>query len=329
MTRYAGAVLFLAALIVFGGCGSNDKAIDELSREQTRIREQVRAETAEMAEKLQALQLDLRNVREWLRDLNAELVDVSTSLSGLREQSVVTAVDGGDGRAAGPATAADLDVVSLEGADLATVAQELARTRQQVADMIREREAEKELEALRDPRQAWDAMGDPEQLVARIDRFAAAHADNIEDVSVREQFLADVQALRHQIEAQVHLTPEQKAQEYRSRLTDLLNAETDERRRQWYEGQLTVLNSANEEAVNELLDRGLRMDNARAIGELANKYEVPRDTLRDSGLVSFGGGRGDFGSGGGRRDGGGGPARGGGTTGRSGGTSAGGGSRPR
>jgi hypothetical protein len=320
--RYQGAFLFLVVLIALGGCGSNDKAVNDLSREQAQMREQVRSEMAELSNDLESLRLEVRNLGEWLRDVNGDLVDVQTSVSQLSEQRVLAdaaranATNAGAAGASGAGTGPE--TVELVGADLDTVARELAKTRQQVADLRKEYDKEKELEALRDPRQAWEAMGNAEMLLARIDRFAEAQAATIEDVAQRDQFLADVKALRQEIDTRAKMTPEQQADYYRTRITDLLNAETDDRRRQWYERQLETLNNADEEVVTAQLDRAVRMDNARAVGELASRYEVSGDTLRDNGLISFGG-RGNFGGPGGAAGGRGGAGGGGGRGGTGGG----------
>jgi len=300
--KYQGFFLFLVALVALGGCGSSEKAINELSREQTQSKEQLRAEMAALSKGLQDLRSEVRNLSEWLRDINGDLVDLQGSVSDLHEQgklaeAAATAADAGATGASAAGTG--LESVNLVGADLETVAGELVRVREQMADLRKQYDADKELEALRDPRQAWDAMGNSEMLLARIDRFAEGYAATIQDPALHDQFLADVQGLRDQVKTRANMTPEQQVDTYRTRLTDLLNAETDERRRQWYQQQLETFNSDNQEVIAGQLDRALRMDNARAVGELAAKYQVSGDALRDNGLLGFGGGRGGFGAGGG------------------------------
>jgi hypothetical protein len=163
--------------------------------------------------------------------------------------------------------------------------------REQVETLRTQYASDKRLEELRDPRSTWEALGNQEELTVRLDAFAKAYAETIDDPMARDAFLTDIAALKDQLAARVAMTPEEQLAQYKARVTEQLNSETDERRRGWFQRQLEMLNSTDEEQVARYLEQASRFENARAIGELAEKHSISNDTLRDNGLQAFGGGR--------------------------------------
>ena len=163
-------------------------------------------------------------------------------------------------------------------------------------------------EALRDRGAAWRAMGDPKELSRRMDILATNFSGKIADPTTRTQFVQEVENLKGKYSAAV--SPQEKEAEARALLTEAINAAESDRARGWMERQLQSLDEANPQELEERVNRVVQMQRMREIGELARKYEIPAETMRDSGLISFGGpggppgfmpGGGGGGAGGGRR----------------------------
>jgi hypothetical protein len=308
------AIVFsiLVAMALLVGCGSSSNDVAALRAEQNKALDQARA-------RIDTLAAELRRAREDIRALDSDLFDLRGQLdlvlaevtSVTRARAELATAEGPTEASAGAAEEASTQPIE---ANVETMAVELTKVRDLVTKLNNEYRADKELAELRDPRQTWEAMGDPEQLGSRLDRFAQTYAPTIEDVATRDQFVADVKALKDQVDARANMTVQEQVDHYQTRLTEQINAETNDRMRQFYERQLETLTSGDEEAVAQQLQRAALFENTRSVGELAEKYDVPRETLRDNGLMSFG--RGGFGGGGpgGRTGGQGGGARGGGRT---------------
>ena len=178
-------------------------------------------------------------------------------------------------------------------------------------DFVRFQEAQKtaaELAALRDREGAFNALNQPGEMSRRLDMLVKNFSGNIQDAATRSQFSQDVEALKAGLFAS--LSPEERLQRARALITENMNSITDERMKEMMERQLQSLNEAQGDELNERADRVLQFQNMRDIGELTRKYNIPEETVRDSGIVSFGrGGPGGFmgGGAGGRGAGGRGP----------------------
>ncbi len=161
----------------------------------------------------------------------------------------------------------------------------------------------KKREALRDPRSAFGAMGDPKQLAERLDNLVKNASGRIGDPSTREQFAVDVENLKDKYSAV--LSPEEKRDQARALVEQALNSMTDadDRSRGWLEGQLKSLDEASGEDLDRRVNMALQFQKMREISDLTQKYNIPSEVVRDSGLMSFGGrgGPGGFGPGMGRR----------------------------
>ncbi len=282
------------AVAMLAGCGSNRKEIERLRTEQQEALDQVRKQVETLGSEMRRMRDDISELDNDLFELKGHL---DFALIGARgaddsgsEASLETAEAAGSETATEAATAEEVPVELIE-ADLETLAVELTKMRDEVAKLRTAYESDKELAELRDPRLTWEAMGDPERLSRRLDRFAKEHAATIEDETTREQFLADVKALQEQVTARANMTTEEQVEHYQARLGERINTESNQRMRRWYEQQLSVLTTGDEGAVERQLERAVRFDNARGVGEVASKYSISRETLRDNGLQSFGGGR--------------------------------------
>jgi hypothetical protein len=98
--------------------------------------------------------------------------------------------------------------------------------------------------------------------------------------------MQDVEALKASLFAS--LSPQEKVQRARDLITANMSAITDERMRGMMERQLQSLQEAQGDELNERVDRILQFQTMRQVGELTQKYNIPQETVRDSGIVSFG-----------------------------------------
>ncbi len=274
-----------AAVAVLAGCGSKDSDVEQLRAEQ-------RQALSRLDEQVRALSAEVRRMREDLRELDGDLF----ALKGQYDYAPVAragdgprtgTATGGGSVASGPAVE-EVPVEPIE-ANVEILAAELAKTRAEVKTLSQAYAADKELEELRDPRRTWEAMGDAEQLASRLDRLAQAHVASIEDETTRDQFLADIARVKDEIAIRANTSREEQLEAQKAELAERLTTETNERRREWVQRQLDALSGEDEEAIERQLGFALRGENGRQVGELARKYDISRDTLRDNGLQSFGG----------------------------------------
>lgn len=179
-----------------------------------------------------------------------------------------------------------------EYAQILAMLTEVQKTHQEIAE-------ERAREELRDPRQAFQAMNDPQQMDSRLSLLVQNFAGRIEDVAKRQQFEADVQQLK-----QSFATPPTVQGLYERRTAELtarLNEEQDQRRKEFIQRELSSLQTATAEQLEERLDRYQRSETMRQVRELQEAYDIPREVLRDSGIPTMGrGGPGGFRGGPGR-----------------------------
>jgi hypothetical protein len=288
----AQAILMVVAAALLAGCGTDKD--DELRAEQAKTLAELRQQVETLTEQVGQMRREIRRVDDDLFELKDQ---VEFALLSPRGSSTPAAA------ATGPEVEAEATAGSTAGldtpeagasaqpieADIEIVAAELTKMRDTLDELRAEYTADKELAELQDPRRTWEALNDPEELIQRIDRFAEMQAGEFEDAAVRDQFLADVEAYKQELVARAAMTTEEQIAAYRSRLTEQIGSDTTGRRGRWYQSQLDALNAGDEEAVTEALDRANRFENARELGELANKYDIARETMRDNGLAAFGG----------------------------------------
>jgi hypothetical protein len=169
---------------------------------------------------------------------------------------------------------------------------QVATAQANFANFQDEIKASKELEALRDRQGAFQAMSQPGEMSRRLDILVKNFSGNIPDAATRLQFMQDVEALKASFFTT--LSPEEKLQQARALLSERLNSTaSDDRMRGMLERQLRSLDEAqNPDQQAEQADRLLQFQNVQQIGELTQKYNIPGDVVRDSGLVSFGRGMG-------------------------------------
>ena len=268
-------LLFTVAMaVVLAGCGSGNKEIERVRAEQKRGLNQVR-------EEVQALSTQVRRLHEDVRELESDLFDIRSRLDSGRGVGAATArtTDAGN----------EIEVAPVAADSLEALAAEVTKMRADVARLRKEIVDERETAELQDPRKTWEAMNDPEKLTWRVDRFARIHGKGMNDEVTRQQFLADVAAFKDQINERAGLTQEQLLEHYRTRITERVNTETNDRLRQWYDQQLRTLNTGQANVVENQVKTFVRYDNVQGLKEIATKYNISNEELRDNGLQSYGG----------------------------------------
>jgi DNA repair exonuclease SbcCD ATPase subunit len=233
--------------------------------------------------------------------MSGKIDSMDEKLSGV-ERSLSELLGGQAGTGKGPellvssSFASTQEYQDIQRQIAALLQQTSAATSELQAFQQQEKEAQ-ELAQLRDRGAAWRAMGDPKELSRRLDLLAQNFSGKIQDPGTKARFMADIDGLRAKYS--VELTPQQKLEAARTALTESLNTMEDERARGFLERQLQELdqNPGTPEAADRV-DRIYQMQRMREIGELTQAYNIPGDTVTDSGLVSFGGRGGPGGAGG-------------------------------
>lgn len=292
--------LLLTAALCFSGCGKsgNGSRVTQLLEEQE-----------EHARQIAAMSKQIDNVDEKLGQIQESLEDFL----------------GGGGTALFEEKGPELIVspTFASTAEYKTLVQLMGSLQERVVsvqgDFVRFQDQQKaaaELAALRDRGGAFEALNQPGEMSRRLDMLMKNFSGSIPDGATRGQFMQDVETLKASLFAT--LSPQEKLQRARALITENMASVTDERMRGMMERQLQSLDEAQGDQLNERVDRMLQFQTMRQIGELTQKYNIPQETIRDSGIVSFGGrggpGGGFFmgGPGGGGRGGRGGRAGGGG-----------------
>jgi hypothetical protein len=159
-------------------------------------------------------------------------------------------------------------------------------TFRQGEEQVRER---KEKEALRDQGAAWRAMGEPDELSRRLDILLENFSGNIEDPLVREAFAAEVEEMKSRYSTP--LSPEQKREQARTAIVEAMDIMPDERSKTWLDEQLRAFDEAsNPLEIGMRVNVTLQLQRIREMGELAQKYDIPAQAMRDSGLLFLPGG---------------------------------------
>ncbi len=274
LMKKAILLLTVAMAVVLAGCGSGNKEIERVRAEQKRGLNQIR-------EQVQVLSTQVRRLHEDVRELENDVFDIRARLGSGRGVARATggATDPGDEIGVEPVAADSLEALAAE---VTKVRADMARLRQEIID-------ERETAELRDPRKTWEAMNDPEKLTWRVDRFARIHGKEMKDEVTRQEFLADVAVFKEQIDERAGLTQEQLLEHYRTRITERVNTETNDRLRKWYEQQLRTLNTGQAKVVENQVKTFVRYDNVQGLKEIATKYNISNEELRDNGLQSYGG----------------------------------------
>lgn len=277
-----------AALGLLGACGSSSDEADDLRAEQTRAIEKVGRDVGALNHKLQRLKGDVEQMQGELFELERKVATELVAIRGGDEFEPSTRT-GDDEHARDNGTTPTVRVEPLDVDTLDELADEVAKLKAELTQLHQQYETEKEAEELRDPRLTWEAMNDPEKLTERLERFERVWSPEIEDETSRAQFQDDVRTIIDQMDVRAAMSRDELLAHYRTKLTERVNAETNQRMRQWYEQQLRALDSGNERVVDTQLATFQRYDTVQALKEVAETYKISNEDLRDNGLQTYGG----------------------------------------
>lgn len=273
-----GVGLVVVAVLCCWGCSKgSDNRIDDLASRQ-----------AEHGQKIAELSSKVDSV-------DAKLASIEKSINTLLGGGAGADASGGAG-VTGSSTFAKTDEYKTLMNQMALLQQQVGVVQEALGGFQKERRETQELASLRDRGGAFRAMSEPEEISRRLDILAKNFSGKIPEGARRNQFVAELESLKAKFSAT--LSPDEKLAQARNLLTDQLNAAEDDRQRQRLERQLQELDQAQGvEQIEQQADRMLQFQKMREIGEFTQKYNIPEETVRDSGLVSFGG-RGGPGEGG-------------------------------
>lgn len=274
IVRGLGLVV-VAALCCWGCSKGNDNRVDELISRQ-----------AEHGQKIAEMSSKVDNV-------DARLADIEKGI-GMLLGGGSGADASGASQVTGSSTFAKTDEYKNLMNQMALLQQQVGVVQEALGGFQKERQNSRELAALRDRGSAFRAMSEPEELSRRLDILAKNFSGKIPDATKRNQFVGELESLKAKFSAS--LSPDEKLAQARNLLTQRLNAAEDQRERERLERQLQQLDQVQGvQQMEEQADRMLQFERMREIGELTQKYNIPDETVRDSGLVSFGGGPGFMG----------------------------------
>ncbi len=263
MSRY-GVVATVVLLLVLIGC---------------------KQETSD--ERLVNMAVNQKEQETEIASLSGRIERLEKALVGIQQSLEKTAVAGGAPVPAKSTQGPALDF--RETPEYQQIVSALSAVRQTQQNVAREQE----LEQLRDVGQAFQAMGNPQEMDRRLTLLIQNFSSRIDDPVKRQQFAADVQQLRQSL-----TTPASVQDLYQRRTAELtarLNEEQDQRRREFIQRELASLQTASAEDLEQRFERYQREDTMRQVRELQQKYDIPRETLRDSGIPTMGRGPGGFG----------------------------------
>jgi hypothetical protein len=193
---------------------------------------------------------------------------------------------GGEGKKASPTSVKEyhdiMGQIAVIQSQLISLEQEILAFRQG-QEQVRKRQ---EQEALRDQGAAWRAMGEPDELSRRLDILLKNFSGNIEDPLTRNAFAADVEEMKSR--CSIPLSAEQKREQARTAIVQAMDIMPDARAKKWLEEQLTAFDQAtNPIDLAARVHITLQLQRMREVSELAQRYSIPTQLIRDSGLISF------------------------------------------
>lgn len=260
--------LAVAAAFLYGGCARNEGSrVDDLISRQN---EQART-ISQLSKKVDSVEAKLASIEKGISEL----------------------LGGGSVGAAGKGAASVVASSFAKTEEYKSIMNQIALLQEQVGvvqgvltGFHEERQGNRELEELRDRGAAFRAMNEPQELTRRLDILAKSFSGKIPDAAMRNKFVNEIEGLKARYAAP--MSPEQKKAEAQQLLTEAMNAVDNDRARGWLEAQLRSLDEQdNPEEIEERVNRTVQFQRMREIGELTRRYNIPAETVRDSGLVSF------------------------------------------
>ncbi len=261
--------LVAVAALCFCGClkrsGSN---VEDLLSSQERHAQQI----SEMSKKVDSV--------------DEKLSAIEKSINALLAAGSGTASTSGDSLAASSSFAETEEYKDIMR-QIGVLQEQVGVVQGEFAGFQNEEQQAREVATLRDRGSAWRAMGDPEEMSRRMDILVKNFSGKIADRAARDRFISDVESLKAKYSASLSL--EQKRAEARALISQAVESSDNDRFRERLESQLRSLDEEqNAEQLEERVDRVLQFQRMREIGEVVQKYNIPEETVRDSGLMSFG-----------------------------------------
>ena len=103
---------------------------------------------------------------------------------------------------------------------------------------------------------------------------------------VKEAFTAEVEEMKSRYSTPFSL--EQKREQARTAIVGAMDLMPDERSKTWLDEQLRAFDEAtNPLEIGMRVNVTLQLQKIREMGELAQRYNIPGQVMRDSGLLSF------------------------------------------
>lgn len=172
--------------------------------------------------------------------------------------------------------------IAVVQSQLVSLQEEILMLRQG-QDQVRKR---REREALRDQGAAWRAMGEPDELCRRLDLLANDFSEKIDDPVSRDAFAVEVEEMKSRYSTP--LSAEEKREQARTAIVEAMDLMPDERSKTWLDEQLRQFDEAtNPLEIGMRVNVTLQFQKIREMGELAQRYNIPGQVMRDSGLLSL------------------------------------------
>ncbi|HET6496921.1 MAG TPA: hypothetical protein VFH61_16325, partial [Thermoleophilia bacterium] len=165
---------------------------------------------------------------------------------------------------------------------------ELVQLRSSIAELRGDLITAREEEELRDPQEAWQAVGDASKMGSRLDRFKRVWVVKIEDAAAREEFAADVTAIKERIQTIAQMSNEEAFALFRAKFANRADKETDEWKRSWLESQVRMIDENDLSTLQSYLDMYRRSDTVMQLKRLADKYRIDQFDMQRNGLLMNG-----------------------------------------
>lgn len=260
-------VFFLTALLCVSCSKDDGSRVDELISRQNEHTQSI----SQLSKRVDSVETKLANIE---KGVNSLLGGGSAGAAGR-----------GAGRPAG-STFAQTDEYKNIMRQISLLQEQIGVVNGELAGFEKARAESTERENLRDRGAAFRAMNEPEELTRRLDILAKSFSGKIPDAGRRDQFIKEIEGLKARYTAPMSL--EQKKTEARQLITWAIDAVDNDQAKGWLEAQLRSLEEQGDTAENEeRITRSLQVQRMRELGELTRRYNIPADTVRDSGLISF------------------------------------------
>jgi hypothetical protein len=274
LLRRSAVLLVAAGLLIAVGCGkepSDEHLVD------------IAVKLVKQQQQLDRIETAVQSIGERLRDIEEGL------LAGPAVVEAGSKAASGEGKELSLASAKQyqdlMGQIAVVQSQLVSLEEEILMLRQG-QDQVRKR---REREALRDQGAAWRAMGEPDELSQRLDILLENFSGNIEDPLTRDAFAAEVEEMKSRY--LTPLSPEQKREQARTAIVEAMDLMPDERSKTWLDEQLRQFDEAtNPLEIGMRVNVTLQFQKIREMGELAQRYNIPGQVMRDSGLLSLPGG---------------------------------------